>query len=365
MKILIALCCLTAGFMLSANAQTTPSSTDRGSAATELAGTLRISGNDRMADVLVRWESGFRKLHPEVRFEHWLKGSGSGMYGLEMRTADIALMGRPINPYERYGVYERAWVYPAELEVATGSFNEPGYSAAYAVFVNRANPLAKLTMKQLDGIFGAERGGGWKALTWDESAARNKDDNIRTWGQLGLTGEWANKPIHTNGPPNLGAGTITAFQAMVMGGSAIFNEDLREYADRRQMIADLAKDPYGIAYGPLGDGSPEVKPLAIAAGASAQYVSLTRGSVTDRTYPLSRPVYMYYTIDNEKTEIATPRVKPLVREFLRYVLSHAGQQAVRDSGVYLPLPAGVASEQVKKIDAQGIPPERQLLKEED
>lgn len=331
--------------------------------AQKLEGTLRASGNDRMAGLMKRWGSGFRKYHPEIRFESQLRGSGSGIYGLEMRTADIALMGRPIHPYERYGVYERAWVYPVEIEVATGSFSQPHKSPAYAVFVHKSNPLAQLTLQQLDGVFGAERGGGWKALTWDETAARTKEQNLRTWGQLGLTGEWANKPIHVYGPPNQGAGTITAFQTRVMGGGAIFNEELREYADRKQMIADLEKDPQGIAYTALGYRSAGVKPLALAANAASPAVTLTRGSVADRSYPLARPVYIYYTIDNEKTEIATPRVTPLVREFLSYVLSKQGQQVVAQEGVYLPLPVTAAAQQRGKLANQEIPPERKLLED--
>jgi phosphate transport system substrate-binding protein len=333
--------------------------------AKKLSGTIRVGGNDQMAALLKRWERGFEKYQPDVHFEEWLKGSGSGMYGLEMRTADIALMGRPINPYERYGVYERAWVYPVEIEVATGSFAVPHKSPAYAIFVNKDNPLAKLTVKQLDGIFGAERGGGWKALTWDESVAHAKSDNLRTWGDLGLKDEWAAKPIHVYGPPNLGAGTITYFQSRVMGGGAIFNEDLREYADRRQMMAELERDPLGIAYAALGFRTAGVKPLAVAEAQSSTFVQLTRESVANRTYPLARPVYIYYTIDNAKTEIANPRVDPKVREFLRYVLSKQGQQAVAHEGVYLPLMAAVAGEQLQKIDSDEIPPERKLLKDED
>ena len=353
-----------AGVALGATSEAVAAAADRAPAA-NLSGVLRVCGNDQMAALMQRWGAGFRKLHPDVRIETSLRGSGSGMYGLEMRTADIALMGRPINPYERYGIYERAWVYPVEIEVATGSASQPHKSPAYAVFVHKSNPLAKMTMRQLDGVFGAERGGGWKALTWDASAAHRKDQDIRTWGQLGLTGPWADKAIHTYGPPNLGAGTITAFQTMVMGGGAIFNEDLREYADREQMIADLEKDPQGIAYTALGYRSAGVKPLAIAAGASSNYVELTRTSVADRSYPLARPVYLYTTIDNEKTEIATPRIKPLVREFVRYVLSPAGQRAVAGADSYLPLPAAVAREQLRKIDSTELPPERKLLKDED
>jgi phosphate transport system substrate-binding protein len=331
----------------------------------KVSGVIRSRGSDQMAGLMKRWEAGFRTYHPDVRFADTLRGSASGMYGLEMRTADIAVMGRPINPYERYGTYERAWVYPVEIEVATGSDAVAHKSPAYAVFVHKDNPIAQLTLKQLDGVFGAERGGGWKALTWDPSAAHTKADNIRTWGQLGLQGEWADQPIHVYGPPNLGAGTITYFQARVMGGGAIFNEDLREYADRKQMIADLEQDRYGIAYGALGYRSAGVKPLALAATGAGPFAPLTRASVTDRSYPLARPVYIYYTIDNEKTEIADPRVDPKVREFLRYVLSRQGQQAVAQQGDYLPLAAAVVKEQLKKLDSKEIPPERRLLKDED
>jgi phosphate transport system substrate-binding protein len=352
------------GFALTGSAQAQASLPDY-RPAQKVAGVLRVSGNDQMAELMQRWSQGFQRIHPSVRIETWLKGSGSGMYGLEMRTADIALMGRPIHPYERYGVYERAWVYPVEVEVATGSFDRPHKSPAYAIFVHKSNPLAKMTLQQLDAVFGAERGGGWKALTWDETAARKKEQTIRTWGRLGLTGEWADKAIHPYGPPNLGAGAITAFQAMVMGGGAIFNEDLREYADRQQMIKELEKDPQGIAYAALAERSDGVKTLALAASAAGPYVELSRKSATDRSYPLARPVYVYYTIDNDQTEIASPRVKPIVNEFLRYVLSKEGQRAVEQEGSYLPIGAALANAQLRKIASPEIPPERKLLKDED
>lgn len=327
----------------------------------QVSGVLRSRGNDQMASLMKRWEAGFRNYHPDIQFADTLKGSASGIYGLEMRTADIALMGRPINPYERYGTYERSWVYPVEIEVATGNFQTPHKSPAFAIFVHKDNPLAKLTLKQLDGIFGTERGGGWKALSWDETAARTSAENIRTWGQLGLEGAWADKPIHVYGPPNLGAGTITYFQARVLGGGAIWNEDLREYADRQQMMADLSRDPYGIAYAALGYQTAAVKPLALAETSAGPFVELTKETVTARSYPLSRPVYIVYTIDNEKSEIADPRVDPKVKEFLRYILSKQGQQDVVGEGMYLPLMPATVIEQLRKLDSNEPPPERELL----
>ena len=329
----------------------------------KVSGVLRSRGNDQMAALMKQWEKGFRKYQPDIRFADTLAGSASGMYGLEMRTADIAVMGRPINPYERYGSYERSWVYPVEIEVATGSSETPHKSPAYAIFVHRDNPLAQLTVKQLDGIFGAERGGGWKALTWDVNAARTSAGNIRIWGQLGLKGAWADQPIHVYGPPLLGAGSITFFQSKVLNGGAMWNEDLREYEDRKQMISDLSQDPYGIAYTALGYRNAGVKPLAIADAPTGPFVELSRKSVTDRSYPLSRPVYIVYTIDDEKSEIADPRVDPKVKEFLRYVLSKQGQQDVVRDGAYLPLPLATVNEQLKKLTSKELPRELELLEE--
>jgi phosphate transport system substrate-binding protein len=330
---------------------------------TRVSGTIRSSGNDQVAGLMKRWERAFMKYHPDIRFVDTLHGTGSGIYGLEMRTADIALMGRAMNPFERYGTYERSWTYPVEIEVATGSAYQPHKSPAFAIFVHRDNPLSKLTLKQLDGIFGAERGGGWKALSWDEAAARSPAENLRTWGDLGLKGPWADKPIQVYGPPLQGAGAVTFFQARVLHGGAMWNEDLREYADRERMMADLARDPYGIAYAALSYRNDQVKPLALAETDAGPYVNLDKTSVANRSYPLSRAIYVVYTIDNEKSDIADPRVDPKIREFLRFILSRQGQQVVAHEGSYLPLPAGVVQEQLRKLESRELPPEKLLLGE--
>lgn len=328
----------------------------------KVAGMLRIWGEGAMAAVLKKWQEGFRKYHPDIRFAADLKGSDSGIYGLEMRTADLALMGRAIYPYERYGTYERSWYFPVEIEVATGSVQAEGKSPAYAVFVHRDNPLAQLTVKQLDGIFGAQRGGGWKGLSWDLDAARSSAEDIRSWGALGVGGALAGQPIHVYGPPLLGAGAVTYFQARVFGGGAMWNEDLREYADARRMIAELAHDPSGIAYAPLACGSAGVKAIALAETAAGPYAFISPRTVADRSYPLSRPVYLVYTIDNERTELANPRVDPKVKEFLRYVLSRQGQADIAREGAYLPLTPAMAREQWRKVESEEPAPERQFLR---
>src|SRR5260370_35778895 len=104
--------------------------------------------------------------------------------------------------------------------------------------------------------------------------------------------------------------------------------------------------------------------MALGESPRGPFVSPDRNTVASRSYPLSRPVYIVYTIDNEKTEIANPRVDPKVKEFLLYILSRQGQSEVAREGVYLPLTPAIAREQLSKLDSEAVPPERKLLRDE-
>lgn len=318
--------------------------------AQNVSGTLRSWGNENMATLMKYWEEGFTKYHPNMRFQDTLKGSGTAQFGLDEWVADLGLMGREIWAIEYYGVYRRSHQYPVGIEVATGSYDVRGKSSALTIFVHKDNPLSKLTLKQLDGIFGAQRDGGWQGLNWHREVARTAKDNIRAWGQLGLTGAWAEKPIHPYGPPGIYPGAVTFFQEKVFGGGDKFSEDLLEYEDRQQMMAALGEDPYGIAYTGMNYKTPLVKPVALAAKEGGPYIEPTRVNVANRSYALSRPVYIYFTTDTPSGDMANPKIDPKVKEFLRYVLSRQGQQDVAREQEYLPLTETIVRAQLQKLE---------------
>lgn len=216
-------------------------------------------------------------------------------------------------------------------------------------------------MAQLDGIFGAQRTGGYKGYKWMPEYARGASKNIRTWGQLGLTGKWANEPIQTYGYAN--TGMTNFFQLKVFHNGDKWNPNYREYVEydtkmlssgaigqtgsiKYMLTNGLAKDPYGIAWTgiPHAADVPQVKPLAIAAKAGGPYVFPTRDTVQNRTYPLTRSVYLFLN------RAPGQPIKPQAREFMRYVLSRQGQEDVVRVGSYLPLTAPFAREQLKKFD---------------
>lgn len=316
----------------------------------EVSGVIRSWGSRQMGGLMRKWEAGFRKYQPKVYFEDTLKGTATAQFGLQVNVADLAVSARQIFPYEYYGIYRRSQLRPVEIAVATGSYDVRGNSTALGIFVNRKNPLSRLTLKQLDGIYGDQRTGGWQGLEWVVQVARSRKENIRTWGQLGLSGTWAGKPIHVYGPPGLYPGGVSYFQSKVMGGADTWNGNLREFNDRKLMMAALSKDPYGIAYATMAYGTAQVKSLALAETRDGPYVALTKASVASRSYPLARLAYIYFAPDRPNGDPADPKVAPKVKEFLRYILSRQGQRDVRREGDFLPLTKDVVREQLKKLE---------------
>ena len=334
---------------LSVSSQTTSELPEYQSGA-KLSGVIRSWGSDQMGSLMKLLESGFHKYQPDIYFFDTLKGTATAQFGLHEWVADLAVSARQIYPYEFYGVYRRSLLYPVGIAVASGSYNVPRKSTALAVFVNCANPLGKLTLKQLDGIYGAHRTGGWQDLKWHTEVARAADQDIRTWGHLGLDGDWASKPIHVYGPPGIYPGGISFFQSRVMGGADTWNESLLEYNDRAEMMEALGEDRYGIAYASLNYQTPQTKPLALAESDGGPFVELNRATARDRTYPLVRTAYIYFAPDHPDGSPAS--IDSKIREFLLYVLSRQGQQDVEREGDYLPLTPALAAEQRRKLEAQ-------------
>jgi len=315
----------------------------------KVSGVIRIWGTAHMEPLLKLWQAEFRKYQPDVWFVNSLHGTASAQFALHVNAADLAVSGRRIFPYEFYGIYRRSQMHTTEIEVATGSYNQIGKSTAYAILVHKDNPLQSLSMEQLDGIFGDQRSGGWNAIEWDTMVARGPEKNIRTWGELGLMGEWADQSIQTYGPPGLFPGGVSFFQTRVMGGADTRNENLKEYDDRLQMLRDMEEDRYSIGYASAAYTSPGTKVLSISEKTGAPPVALTRKTVMDRTYPLWRPVYFYYPPDTPTGDPATPKTDPKVAEFIRFVLSAQGQGLISQDSGYLPLPVNVTVEQLNTL----------------
>ena len=307
----------------------------------KISGTIRTWGHVFVKDAMKLWEDGFRKFHPDVRFEDNLVSSAAATGALFTKTADLGFVGREIRPMEIAG-YNRVMKFrPFGLQVMTGAYAHPDKSVALGVFVHRDNPLAQLTFAQLDAIFGAEHRRGAK-------------QNIRTWGQLGLTGEWADKPI-TVYQGLLDASPAFYFSVEVMKGSLLWNERTRVFDDLdqpggrtvtagQQIVDALAADRFGLALAGAGTPNPNVKFLALARDERGPFVAPTLENVANRAYPFARSVWLYVN------RAPGAPLEPKVREFLRYIFSREGQQAAQREGEYFPLTPELAAVERKKLE---------------
>jgi phosphate transport system substrate-binding protein len=227
--------------------QTTTSPTD--------AHVIRVWGYSGLSGQLLRWESEYRKIHPDIRFENQLHSPATVMAGLYNGVADIALMGREIWPVEAMA-YRWVFQQPAfGVVVATAGLNGPGQSFTPVIVVNAKNPIASISLSQLDAIYGSEH--------------RAAPLNIRTWGELGLTGEWAAQPIHAYGfGPEDALGVFFRHDVLRSdfkpnpSSHLLSDHDASKTSAALRIVSAVAADPYAIGYtSPPHD--PSVKVLAL------------------------------------------------------------------------------------------------------
>ena len=310
----------------------------------KVSGTIRMWGSNYFTDSPLAdyWIEEFHKYQPDVKFALHLKTTLHAIPGLIFGMSDIGPMGRQITWDELLSYQRERNHLPIGIVAVTGSYDVSGWNPPIGVYLHKDNPLSKLSLQQLDGIFGAQRSGAWRELVWDKSLARGPEKNIRTWGQLGLTGEWADKPIHVYGY-NLQFHFPQEIESRAFGGvSGKWNENLIEYDNLalpdgsfklagQLMLEDLAKDPYGIAYCAGGNAwlTPQIKSVALSVKTGDPAYELTLDNVRERKYPMYADVFFYIDRDPKKP------VDPKVKEFLRYILSSEGQAQVMRDGKFL------------------------------
>jgi phosphate transport system substrate-binding protein len=310
-----------------------------------VSGTIRLWGHgspqhDFVGKLARSWQEGFARYQPDVKFEYKMYGTASSIGALYAGAGDVAIRGEEIHSFE-VEAFKRVLGYPPlGIEIATGSLDVRNMDFAFVVFVHKDNPLSRLTLAQLDAILGYEH--------------RRGSANIRTWGQLGLTEDWADKPINVYSW-KIEDDFSSFLQEAVLNGSHKWNCDIREFAhihrsdgsiyDSGQQILDaLAKDRYGIAISNLRYVVPQVKPLALAVQDTGPYYEATKQNLIQQTYPLTRIIPAFINRAPGKP------VDPKVKEFLRYILSREGQQDIVREGGYLPLNKETIQRQLKKLE---------------
>lgn len=321
----------------------------------KVAGLLRLWGNNYVGDsgLAGRWRDAFKKHHPGVEFELVLPTAAVAVPALYFGLADLGMNHEPTF-YDYLGHVRILGYEPTGFSVVTGSLDISGWQNAFALIVHKDNPLAKLTLEELDGIFGSTRAGGWEGSKWRPDFARGPEKDIRTWGQLGLQGEWMNRRINPYGY-SIRYATALEFSNRILRGSDKWNEDILAYGNyvspegkrtlqAEAIIARMREDKQGIAYIRWQKGfEKQVKVLALAETADGPYYDLTAQNLQARRYPLWGDQSFWVSIK------PGTKIDPKVAEFIRFILSREGQQLVMEDGKYLPLPADAVLAELAKL----------------
>ncbi len=282
-----------------------------------ISGNLNSIGSDTLNNLMTLWAEGFKAQYPNVKIQIEGKGSATAPPALIEGTAQLGPMSRPMKSTE-IDAFEKKFGYkPTAVKVSID---------ALAVFTHKDNPVASLSMTQVDAIFSSTRKrGGF---------------DIGNWGEVGLDGDWASKPISLYGR-NSASGTYGFFKEHTLD-KGDFKSSVKEQPGSSAVVTGVAGDLGAIGYSGIGYVTPGVKALPLSAKAGAKAFAPTYENCLTGDYPLSRYLYVYI---NRKP--GTP-ADPLTKEFLKFIISQQGQQVVVKDG-YFPLPKEDAVEVTKLI----------------
>lgn len=283
-----------------------------------IAGSIKSVGSDTMNNLMTLWAEDFLKHYPSVQVEIEGKGSSTAPPALIAGTSTFGPMSRQMKSKEVDAFEKRFGYKPTYLRTGIDLL---------AVYVHKDNPIESLSLQQLDAIFSKTRKGGY-------------EEDIRTWGQLGLTGEWADKPISLYGR-NSASGTYGYFKK-----NALFKGDykdaVKEQPGSASVVQGVASDLYGIGYSGIGYKTADVKVVALKKDADSSVIPPTPEYAYSGKYPLARFLYVYVNYQPGSD------LDPLRREFIKFVFSHKGQESVIKDGYY-PISAKIANEELAKL----------------
>jgi len=286
-----------------------------------ISGSMNSVGSDTMNNMMTLWAEEFRKMYPNVKIQVEGKGSSTAPPALISGTSQFGPMSRQMRATELDQFQLKYGYKPTELRTSHD---------ALAVYVHRDNPITKLTLAQVEAIFGKSRRRGYK-------------QNITTWGQLGLTGEWASRPISIYGR-NSASGTYGFFKEHVLKNGD-YKDTVKEQPGSASVVQGVTEDRFAIGYSGIGYKTSGVKVVPLSETESSPVSEGSQADVVSGKYPLSRFLYLYINRAPNKP------LDPLVGEFVKLIFSKEGQEVVIKDG-YMPISADIAKQELAKVSGK-------------
>ena len=298
-----------------------------------LSGRYKAAASDILPELIHAWIEAFRAIHPEVDIELSPPYAGSlGALELIEGNIDLAFVSRELKPTDIASFREKFEYPPLSIPIVGGSYRHYGFLDALAVFVHESNPLKEISLEQLDSTFSTTLHRGGAA--------------VETWGDLGLTGDWANRPVNRYGvkPWN---GFEEFFRQRVLNAGGRRGEWRTDVNFDKLVFPTagrVALDPNAIGYTGIAYLNAPVRILPIRAAGKGPVLAPSYDNVASAAYPLSRLIYLNF---NRPPGEPVPAA---IAEFVRFILSAQGQQLVLEHGVFLPLRAKQVVESLEYLD---------------
>ena len=275
-----------------------------------VSGTINSIGSDTLNNLMTLWAESFRAIYPNVNIQIEGKGSSTAPPALIEGTAQLGPMSREMKSSE-LDKFEKEFGYkPTPVKVAID---------ALAVFVHKDNPIEGLTLEQVDSIFSStyKRGG----------------TDIGVWGNTGLDGAWAARPVSLYGR-NSASGTYGFFKSVALK-KGDYKDTVKEQPGSSSVVQGVASDLGGVGYSGIGYKTSSVRAVPLAD--QGPMYEPSPENCLNGDYPLARFLYIYV---NKKPGA---ELDELTFEFLNFINSKAGQEIVVKDG-YFPLPAVVSAD---------------------
>lgn len=283
-----------------------------------VSGNLSSVGSDTLANLMTSWTAAFRDAYPDVYIQVQAAGSSTAPPALIQGTSNLGPMSRPMKASELEAFEKKHGYRPTGIRVALD---------ALAIYVHKDNPLESMSIVEVDAVFSATRRCGG-------------DGDISTWGELGLTGSWTNRPIQLYGRNSV-SGTYGYFKTAALC-SGDFKNTVSEQPGSASVVQAVTSSLNGIGYSGIGYETPGVRSVAISGRGDEPAVGASFENAVNRSYPLARFLYVYVN------KLPGTPLAPLEAEFLKLVLSKDGQEVVAKDG-YIPLPGQVAQLELDKL----------------
>src|SRR2546425_918486 len=275
-----------------------------------VSGNISSVGSDTLNNLMTHWAESFQRFYPNAKVQIEGKGSSTAPPALISGTAQLGPMSREMKGSE-VDQFEKKYGYkPTALRTSVD---------ALAVFVNKDNPIKCLSLTQVDAMF-------------SKSRRRGAKDDITTWGQLGLTGEWANKPISLYGR-NSASGTYGFFKEHTLKNGD-YKDTVKEQPGSASVVQGVTVDRFAVGYSGIGYSTAGVRAVPLSEKDPGKGVEATADNAYSGAYPMARFLFVYINKAPGKG------LDPLTREFVKVIVSKEGQEGVIKDG-YFPIPASI------------------------